>query len=73
MPQPGCEPDAEPAGGRLPADDLPASQTDEVAIDYEREPPRGDPARRIHERMPTPPLAEGEDVPDRTPSPPLDI
>lgn len=79
MSDPRCETEAEAGGahghrgGRLPADDLPASSTDEVSIKYEREAPRGDPDRRIHERMPVPRIPEGEDVPDRTPSPPLDI
>ncbi len=79
MPDPRCDAEGESgsahedAGGRLPADDLPAGSTDEVSIRYEREPPRGDPDRRIHERMPTPSVPEGEDVPDRTPSPPVDI
>ena len=73
MPDPRCDSDGETGHGRLPADDLPERSTDEVSIDYEREAPRGDPDRRIHERMPAPTVPEGEDVPDHTPSPPLDI
>ena len=81
MPDPKCETDDESGGGggsrsrrgRLPADDSPARPTDEVSIEYEREAPRGNPDRRIHERMPAPSVPEGEDVPDRTPSPPVDL
>ena len=79
MPDPKCGTDAEAGGaregggGRLPADELPASSTDEVSISYERVAPRGQPGRRIHERMPAPSIPEGDDVPDRTPSPPIDI
>ena len=60
-------------GGSLPAADSPAYPTEEVSINYEREPPRGEAGRLIHERLPVPSVPEGEDVPDRTPSPPVQI
>lgn len=61
--------------GSLPAADNtpPARPTEEVSINYEREPPRGEAGRLIHERLPVPSVPEGEDVPDRTPSPPVQI
>lgn len=60
-------------GGSLPASDSPARPTEEVSVNYEREPPRGEAGRLIHERRPVPGVPEGEDVPDRTPSPPVQI
>ena len=79
MPDPRCDAGGGRGGarasraGRLPAGEHEERSTEEVSIRYEREAPRGNPSRRIHERMPTPQLPEGEDVPDRTPSPPVDI
>lgn len=79
MPDPRCEMEGERGGaretrvGRLPADEQEERSTEEVSIRYRREAPEGDPERRIHERMPVPTVPEGEDVPDRTPSPPVDI
>ena len=63
----------ETTGGSLPADDSPARSTEEVSVNYEREPPHGDAGRLIHERMPVPSVPEGEDVPDHSPSPPVGI
>lgn len=76
MPDPRCGTDdeaEETAGGSLPAADSPAGSTEEVSVEYEREPPRGEAGRLIHERLPVPSLPEGEDEPDRTPSPPVGI
>lgn len=71
----GADADAEETAveGSLPAGHSPARTTEEVSISYEREPPRGEAGRLIHERMPAPTVPEGEDVPDRTPSPPVRI
>ncbi|MGH9941740.1 MAG: hypothetical protein ACRD9R_05185 [Pyrinomonadaceae bacterium] len=66
------QPDAA-AAGSLPADDLPQQSGGEVRVNYSRTAPRGDAARTIHQRPPVPPMSEGEAVPDRDPSPPVDI
>jgi hypothetical protein len=59
--------------GSLPVADLPKQKGGEVHIDYLPEAPRGNPDRRIHERLPIPAVPEGDDVPDPDPSPPVDI
>ena len=69
-----CEPEYEDEqGGKLPASDLPAQDSEEVHIRYSPEAPKGNVNRTIHERRPYPHVPPGEDVPDRNPSPPVNI
>jgi len=59
--------------GKLPTSDLPERNTKEVHIRYSPDAPKGDVNRTIHPRRPYPTPPEGEDVPDRNPSPPVNI
>jgi len=69
-----CEPKPpDERGGTLPAADLPEQNSEEVHIRYSPEAPKGDVNRTIHQRRPYPTVPEGGDVPDRNPSPPVDI
>jgi len=69
-----CEPERpDEQGGTLPASDLPEQDSEEVNIRYLPEAPKGDVNRTIHPRRPYPTVPEGEDVPDRNPSPPVNI
>ena len=60
-------------GTTLPASDLPEQDSKEVYISYLPEPPQGDVNRTIHPRRPYPTIPEGDDIPDRNPSPPVKI
>jgi hypothetical protein len=51
---------------------VPGSMTT-VTVDYLAAPPAGKPGKSIHPRRKTPPVPEGNDVPDDAPSPPVDL
>jgi hypothetical protein len=71
-----CEKDnPEPATPEksLPTDELPEQTGKEVRARYWKSPAPLPPEHKIHERQPIPPIPEGEEVPDETPSLPVEL
>jgi hypothetical protein len=57
----------------LPSADLPLSTPREVSVDYQPSAADVPAGKTIHPRRPAPRVSEGPDVPDPTPSPPVEI
>jgi hypothetical protein len=57
----------------LPADELPEQTRKEVRARYWKSPVPLPPEQEIHQRQHIPPVPEGEEVPDDTPSPPVEL
>ncbi|MDQ5844156.1 MAG: hypothetical protein M3539_02545 [Acidobacteriota bacterium] len=66
-----AEPSAPPEP--LTTDELPEQSGKEAQVRYRDAPAPPPPGQKIHERPHIPPIPEGEEVPDKTPSPPVKI
>jgi hypothetical protein len=62
-----------PPSEPLSTDEMPEQSGKEVHINYTPRPAPPPPDHKIHPRNQIPPVPEGEEVPDKTPSPPIDI
>jgi hypothetical protein len=57
----------------LPTGELPEQTEKEVRVRYWKTPAPLPPEHEIHKRQHIPPVPEGEEVPDDTPSPPVEL
>jgi hypothetical protein len=57
----------------LPAGEVPEQCEKEVRVPYWKSPPPRPAGHEIHPRQYIPLVPEGEEVPDETPSPPVDL
>jgi hypothetical protein len=57
----------------MQTDELPVQSEKEVRVRYWESPAPLPPGHEIHPRQYIPPVPEGEEVPDDTPSPPVEI
>jgi hypothetical protein len=62
-----------PPQGSMCSGDIPEQAGKETYVDYQPVPSPPPSGKRIHPRRKTPPVPEGEEVPDRTPSPPIEL
>ncbi len=53
--------------------ELPEQSDKEVRVPYWKTPPPLPPEKKIHPRQIIPPPPEGEEIPDDTPSPPVEL
>jgi hypothetical protein len=67
------EPQTQSSSKSLSTDELPEQTGQEVQVHYQPTPPRSRADHEIHPRVPIPPVPEGEEVPDDSPSPPVDL
>jgi hypothetical protein len=68
-----CEPVTEPASEPVSTGELPRQKGKKVQVDYSPSPPPPPKDQKIHPRQKIPPVPEGEKVPDKTPSSPVDL
>jgi hypothetical protein len=57
----------------LVTDELPEQTSKKAQVRLRKSPVPRPPDHQIHERAQIPPVPEGENVPDETPSPPVDL
>jgi hypothetical protein len=67
------EPVTQPSSESLTTGEMPRQLGKEVHVRYQPTPSPPPPDKKIHPRQKIPPVPEGEKVPDKTPSPPVDI
>ena len=56
----------------ISSSDIPTQEATETHVYYQPAPASA-PIHKIHPRQPIPPMKEGEEIPDDTPSPPTEI
>ena len=61
-------PTAEP----MSVSEIPPQTGEEIQVQYDQIPPPPPPNQKIHPRRKLPPVPEGEEVPDKNPSPPVE-
>ena len=65
-----CKPSDTP---EMSTGELPEQSEKETDVPHWKSPPPPPPGHKIHERQYIPPVSEGEEVTDDTPSPPVEI
>lgn len=68
-----CEPLTQSPPEPLSSGEMPEQSGKEVIVHYRPEPAKPKSVREIHPRQKIPPVPEGEEVPDDTPSPPVEL
>jgi hypothetical protein len=68
-----CEPSKPESSEPMSTDEMPAQSGGEVHIDYRQAPARPPAGHKIHPRKKIPAVPEGEERPDKTPSPPVKL
>ncbi len=61
-----------PPSEHLSTGDMPEQKGKDTSVRYTSKPPSRS-GRKIHPRTPVPKVPKGEDVPDKTPTPPVDL
>jgi hypothetical protein len=67
------EPPAQPPSDPMASGEMPEQTEKEVHVEYNRLPSTPPPGQVIHPRQKIPPVPEGEDVADASPSPPVEL